>query len=229
MSFPPGTEMFQFPGFASPPYVFRRRSPLRVGFPHSEISGSKFARNSPKLIAACHVLHRLSVPRHPPNALIILDRKSRHAQRTRRTNRTSSVVGNTSLARHCREDTIIAKTQFYPMGNTTGRAGLCYPRSGYYLFTMSKKPIVRATPPRRQRLSASFRSSVRDRRNRPGPAFASRHDTNRARGGGGERNRTDDLLLAKQALSQLSYAPSKRATPKAKAVGRGAKARRASA
>ncbi len=28
------------------------------------------------------------------------------------------------------------------------------------------------------------------------------------RGGGGERNRTDDLLLAKQALSQLSYTPS---------------------
>ena len=25
--------------------------------------------------------------------------------------------------------------------------------------------------------------------------------------GGGERDRTDDLLLAKQALSQLSYAP----------------------
>ena len=27
------------------------------------------------------------------------------------------------------------------------------------------------------------------------------------RGGGGERDRTDDLLLAKQALSQLSYTP----------------------
>ena len=26
-------------------------------------------------------------------------------------------------------------------------------------------------------------------------------------GGGGRRDRTDDLLLAKQALSQLSYAP----------------------
>jgi len=26
MSFPPGTEMFQFPGFASPSYGFRRRS-----------------------------------------------------------------------------------------------------------------------------------------------------------------------------------------------------------
>ena len=29
-------------------------------------------------------------------------------------------------------------------------------------------------------------------------------------GGGGERDRTDDLLLAKQALSQLSYTPGSR-------------------
>ena len=29
----------------------------------------------------------------------------------------------------------------------------------------------------------------------------------RVRPGGGERNRTDDLLLAKQALSRLSYTP----------------------
>ena len=44
-----------------------------MGFPHSEIFGSKCAGNSPKLIAACHVLHRLSVPRHPPNALLVLN------------------------------------------------------------------------------------------------------------------------------------------------------------
>src|SRR5262249_59025181 len=44
-----------------------------MGFPHSEIFGSKCAGNSPKLFAACHVLHRLSVPRHPPNALVVLD------------------------------------------------------------------------------------------------------------------------------------------------------------
>jgi len=31
------------------------------------------ARNSPELIAACYVLHRLSVPRHSPDALIALD------------------------------------------------------------------------------------------------------------------------------------------------------------
>src|SRR5882757_3704853 len=42
------------------------------GFPHSEMSGSKGARASPDLIAACHVLHRLSTPRHPSEALMRL-------------------------------------------------------------------------------------------------------------------------------------------------------------
>jgi len=42
------------------------------GLPHSDIHGSKPARGSPWLFAACHVLHRLLVPRHPPNALILL-------------------------------------------------------------------------------------------------------------------------------------------------------------
>ena len=42
---------------------------LAEGLPHSDIHGSKPARGSPWLFAACHVLHRLLVPRHPPNAL----------------------------------------------------------------------------------------------------------------------------------------------------------------
>ena len=50
---------------------------LAGGLPHSDISGSKSARNSPELIAACYVLHRLSVPRHPPDALITLNHTSR--------------------------------------------------------------------------------------------------------------------------------------------------------
>ena len=41
--------------------------------PHSDIHGSKPARGSPWLFAACHVLHRLLMPRHPPNALILLE------------------------------------------------------------------------------------------------------------------------------------------------------------
>lgn len=39
------------------------------GFPHSEICGSKVAHTSPQLIAACHVLLRLYMPRHPRIAL----------------------------------------------------------------------------------------------------------------------------------------------------------------
>ena len=73
MSFPPANEMFQFAGFASHAYGFSVRYRLRGGFPHSEIVGSKGALPSPTLIAECHVLHRLLVPRHPPDALLILD------------------------------------------------------------------------------------------------------------------------------------------------------------
>ena len=73
ISFPPGTEMFQFPGFASCDYLFIAGRPKRAGLPHSDIHGSKPARGSPWLFAACHVLHRLLTPRHPPNALLTLD------------------------------------------------------------------------------------------------------------------------------------------------------------
>jgi hypothetical protein len=45
-----------------------------VGFPHSEIPGSKPVRGSPRLIAAYYVLHRLHAPRHPLDALKALDR-----------------------------------------------------------------------------------------------------------------------------------------------------------
>ena len=101
ISFPPGTEMFQFPGFAllilciqikstwfktlfCPTACYLKtcdpqitsssiNNELSGGFPHSDIPGSKGALASPGLIAECHVLHRLLLPRHPPNALIALD------------------------------------------------------------------------------------------------------------------------------------------------------------
>ena len=43
------------------------------GFPHSEIRGSKLICSSPRLIAACHVLHRLLMPRHSLYALVRLN------------------------------------------------------------------------------------------------------------------------------------------------------------
>ena len=48
-----------------------------TGFPHSEIAGSKLVCSSPTLIAAYHVLHRLPMPRHPPEALSNLIKKSK--------------------------------------------------------------------------------------------------------------------------------------------------------
>ena len=41
-------------------------------FPHSDICGSRLICSSPQLFAACHVLHRRLMPRHPPYALISL-------------------------------------------------------------------------------------------------------------------------------------------------------------
>ncbi len=62
---------FTSPGLLLPAYEFSRGSSdlTRKGLPHSEIPGSKPVCGSPRLIAACHVLHRFSAPRHPPSTL----------------------------------------------------------------------------------------------------------------------------------------------------------------
>ena len=69
--------MFQFRAF--PPYTYFIQCTVleycSSGFPHSEISGSTDICSSPKLIAACHVLHRLLMPRHSPCALYSLTKE----------------------------------------------------------------------------------------------------------------------------------------------------------
>ena len=66
--------MFQFRRF--PTYTYLIQCTLlrycRSGFPHSEIHGSMRMCRSPWLIAACHVLLRLLMPRHSPCALCSL-------------------------------------------------------------------------------------------------------------------------------------------------------------
>ena len=47
------------------------------GFPHSGIRGSGAVCASPRLIAACHALRRLPMPRHPPCALGIFSQRPR--------------------------------------------------------------------------------------------------------------------------------------------------------
>ena len=69
--FPSGTEMVHFPELAHTGlYIQPAVTGVHpAGFPHSDIPGSKPACGSPRLFAACHVLHRLLAPRHPPYAL----------------------------------------------------------------------------------------------------------------------------------------------------------------
>ena len=67
--------MFQFRAFPSYDYFIHRTilEYCSSVFPHSDISGSSLICSSPKLFAACHVLHRLLMPRHSPYALIRLN------------------------------------------------------------------------------------------------------------------------------------------------------------
>ena len=69
--FPPGTEMVHFPGLARTRLCIQRAVTwfYQIGFPHSDIPGSKPVCGFPRLFAAYHVLHRLLAPRHPPYAL----------------------------------------------------------------------------------------------------------------------------------------------------------------
>ena len=68
-----------------------------VGFPHSEIIGSKLIRSSPTLIAAYYVLHRLCTPRHPLDALKTLDRS--HYQCPQHQQRQPLLKANVSVVR----------------------------------------------------------------------------------------------------------------------------------
>ena len=142
-----------------------------MGFPHSDISGSKCVGNSPELFAAYHVLHRLSVPRHPPNALVVLD---------------LTFVSEETILR--------SPLRLVPCrGRPPPRQRPCLP----FL------PLRLGDGARKSRLqTSSDERCQRTNRCRLHRVFLHLCD-----GGGGRRDRTDDLLLAKQALSQLSYAP----------------------
>ena len=71
ISVPPGTEMFQFPGFAPSRLCIQRAVAgfSGAGFPIRISPGQSLCSGSPTLFAATYVLLRLLVPRHPPCAL----------------------------------------------------------------------------------------------------------------------------------------------------------------
>ena len=67
--------MFQFGGFPTYTYVFSIRSQFLQlrGFPIRKSTDISLICSSPWLIAACHVLRRLLMPRHSPYALLSLN------------------------------------------------------------------------------------------------------------------------------------------------------------
>jgi hypothetical protein len=73
LSFPQGTEMFQFPWFPLPALCVQAGVPpffAAVGSPIRTSTDQCSVGSSPWLIAATHVLHRLQAPRHPPLAFV---------------------------------------------------------------------------------------------------------------------------------------------------------------
>ena len=73
ISFPPGTEMFQFPGFASAGLCIHPEDTRMRGFPHSEPPRSMTLCVSRGTFGAWPVLRRRLMPRHPPRAFLRLN------------------------------------------------------------------------------------------------------------------------------------------------------------
>ena len=148
---------------------------------HSEIAGSKLAHSSPTLIAACHVLHRLYMPRHSPDALT-------SRLRVHTTNDNTGDV----RSKACKMWIIILSQILFvitwnPLSednrNHVATASIKKTHSQCQREAKASYPHTRCGNP--------FLHTWSDA-------------TKRSNAGGAYRDRTDDLMLAKQPLSQLS-------------------------
>jgi hypothetical protein len=210
------------------------------GLPHSEIPGSTIARISPGLFAACRVLRRLSVPRHPPDALhsrsiagapAAPDKGSparQHAPgKPPRTGASPTLSERGNPAAAARMKTLFRTAPAHRLMPERAknpcpealRLGHIHKSISPFNQRQLRNPGRRgrtfpARPPRIPQPNLVFsecrvqRSNCADQRSDRGlAALISGSLASDPRGSGGERDRTDDLLLAKQALSQLSYTP----------------------
>jgi hypothetical protein len=145
--------MVHFPGFARARLWIHRavREFCPRRFPHSEIPGSKPACGSPRLIAACHVLHRLLLPRHSPCALSSLTIKfTRHTLVRLRTRRANSM--GLSCSSHARPRSRTEARRRTPAGFLSG-THKNYSLVDCPIYSVVKNRMARASlpafPPRR--------------------------------------------------------------------------------
>jgi hypothetical protein len=203
---------------------------VESGFPHSEIQGSKPVRGSPRLIAAYHVLHRLSAPRHPPDTLMTLDRSHYRCPLLgrnghRRGTSSQNEVFKTFASKHVRDDRRSSLSSHGSPSARTASASLRWPRGPTFRpDTFTLHDVEQLACPEGKRRQTLQRRRCASRINRwripyadglkaghlgstvPAPLIS---DICRpiSETGGARRDRTDDLMLAKHALSQLSYCP----------------------
>ena len=214
--------MFQFRAFPSYAYLFQRTIPeyCSGGFPHSEISGSTDICSSPKLIAACHVLRRLLMPRHSPCALYSLTLRdilvllfgimqainrllSQNCNCYPHLFRCSTIKIHNSFQLPLKPSVALLSSHFNTLFSFQGAISGFEARSqnliSQILRSNSKLDLVGPSglEPPTLRLSV-----VRSSQLSYGPVQHGLYSV-----GGDSRDRTGDLLLARQALSQLSYIP----------------------
>ena len=185
ISFPPGTEMFQFPGFASHPYGFRMGYRMKRWV-------SPFGDPRIKACSQLPTAYR-SVPRpsSPPRAKAstrcpYLALEIRHIAMTERTGPADLSPPTAPAVTPCAIDPCSLTRMFECLHHS---------------------PCQRAHRPRGGRRSGACSARA--------TALA------RSPPGGASRARTGDLLLAKQALSQLSYGPGPVTLPSRPVVGPG--------
>ncbi len=189
MSFPPGTEMFQFPGFASPHYVFMRRYPIGVGCPIRISTDQRllaaprgFSQRATSFIASwCQGIHRMP---------LFHSKSRRHAQEqalpvaSTRTRQQNHPIQTATFRSHTPLNAVARRK-----GQTCDQAR---PETHQNQIHLDKEQHA----PNRERTCRMA-------------AAAQQFQTFPAIFHGDGRTRTDDPLLAKQVLSQLSYAPSR--------------------
>jgi hypothetical protein len=166
---------------------------LAEGLPHSDTHGSKPARGSPWLFAACHVLHRLLVPRHPPNALLALEtggtrriRPVTHRNQPRR-------PFPSRVSRHAHSPLPLVAPERIRGGRQ--------PHGNRSPYDRSDRLTAARPGAHPNQIHTDKDPDTAMPRSRSTPImFPPSHGA----GPGDYRDRTDDLLLAKQALSQLS-------------------------
>jgi hypothetical protein len=105
ISFPEGTEMFQFPSFAAPRLCIQQGAAstfLDAGFPIRRSTGRRLLTAHRRLSQFCHVLLRLLVPRHPPNALTSLTTETFASRYFRDAPAAGQVMSTVRLCRRAR-------------------------------------------------------------------------------------------------------------------------------